>query len=216
MRIACITDLHGRLAALGRILADAGAVDAVLLGGDITNFGSPIDADRVVELARAKVSTVLAVAGNCDSVAIDRRLVELGVSLHGRGVLLGTVGLYGLSATPPWKKGMYQLSEDDLAAALWAGHAQVRQAAQQVVLAHIPPRDTRLDRTLFWSHAGSTALRTFIDQAQPGLVFCGHIHEARGVDRLGATVAVNCGHGARGAYAVAEVDQDVRVELRSA
>jgi len=216
MRIVCVTDLHGRLAALGRILADAGPADALLLGGDITNFGSPVDADRVIELARAKVSTVLAVAGNCDSAAIDRRLVELGVSLHGRGVLLGTVGLYGLSAAPPWKKGMYQLTEDALAAALWTGHAQVRQAEQQVVLAHVPPRDTRLDRTLFWSHPGSTALRTFIDHAQPGLVLCGHIHEGRGMDRLGATIAVNCGHGARGAYALADVDQHVRVELRSA
>jgi Icc-related predicted phosphoesterase len=216
MRIACITDLHGRLAALGRILADAGPVDAVLLGGDITNFGSPIDVDRVIELARAKVSTVLAVAGNCDSAAIDRRLVELGVSLHGRGVLLGPIGFYGLSATPPWKKGMYQLTEDDLAAALEAGHAQVCQAAQHVLLAHVPPHKTRLDRTLFWSHAGSTALRAFIEQAQPALVLCGHIHEARGTDRLGATAAVNCGYGARGAYVIAEVDQQVRVELRSA
>ncbi len=216
MRIACITDLHGRRAALGRILADAGAVDAVLLGGDITNFGSPIDADRVIELTRAKVSTVLAVAGNCDSAAIDRRLVELGVSLHGRGVLIRAVGLFGLSATPPWNKGMYQLTEAALAAALRAGHAQVRQAAQHVLLAHVPPYNTRLDRTLFWSHAGSSALRTFIEEAQPGLVLCGHIHEARGIDRLGATVAVNCGHGARGAYAIAEVEQQIRVELRSA
>jgi Icc-related predicted phosphoesterase len=216
MRIACITDLHGRMPALGRILADLGTADLLLLGGDITNFGSPIDAERVLALARTKVPEVWTVTGNCDSAAIERRLNELGVSLHGRGVIVDGIGLHGLSGIPPWKKGMFQLSEEELAAALESGYAAVRVAARHVLLAHAPPRDTRLDQTVFWQHAGSVAVREFVERTRPALVFCGHIHEGRGIERFGPTTLVNCGHGALGAYALAEIDDEVRVELRSA
>jgi Icc-related predicted phosphoesterase len=216
MRFVCITDLHGRLAALERVLGHAGPADAVLLGGDLTTFGSPSDAQRVVELARAHIPVVLAVAGNCDSAAIDRRLVELGVSLDGRGVVLGNVGLHGISGIPPWKKGMHQLPEQALAAALAAGADQMGLTAWHVVLAHAPPRGTQLDQTLFWKRAGSAALREFIDQRQPSLVVCGHIHEGRGIVRLGRSIVVNCGHGASGAYAVAQIDEHVSVQLCSA
>jgi hypothetical protein len=45
-------------------------------------------------------------------------------------------------------------------------------------------------------------------------VICGHIHEARGQAKIGNTVVVNCGPARDGNYAVAEVGDDVRVELK--
>jgi Icc-related predicted phosphoesterase len=217
MRLVCITDLHGRLAALERILADSGSTDAVLLGGDLTNFGSPVDVDRVIRNAQQKAPTVLAVAGNCDSAQIGRRLDELGVGLHGRGRVCGDVGIHGLSAIPPWKRGMYQLSEEELEAALQAGYGEIRDARQHVLLAHVPPHDTKLDRTFFWTHAGSAAVRSFIDRLHPALVFCGHIHEGRGLETIGATTVCNCGFGGHGDYAMAEITGDsIQVDLHSA
>ncbi len=217
MRLVCITDLHGRLLALKRILADAGPADAVLLGGDLTTFGSPADAEKIVALAQAYASNVFAVAGNCDSAAIDERLDQLGVGLHGRGVRCGSAGIHGLSAIPPWKRGMYQLSEEALAAALLAGHAAIDGAAQHVLLAHVPPRDLKADRTFFRKHAGSTAVREFVERTQPALVICGHIHEGRGIESLGRTTVVNCGFAGHGEYVVAELDGDAaKATLRSA
>jgi len=217
MQIVCITDLHGRLESLHRILADAGHPDVVLFGGDITNFGTPNDAARVIQLAQRHVPTVLAVAGNCDSAAIDEELERLGVALHGRGHVCGNVGIHGLSAIPPWRRGMYQLPEQDLEAALQRGHAAVEDASQHVLLAHVPPRGMKVDRTFFWTHAGSTAVRSFVDRIQPTLVFCGHIHEGRGIELSGRTTVVNCGFGGRGEYAVALLaDDKVQVVLRSA
>lgn len=217
MRLVAITDLHGREEALQAILSDAGNTDIVLLGGDITNFGSPVDADRMIQTAKENAATVLAVAGNCDSAEIDRRLDELGVGLHGRGRICENVGIHGLSAIPPWKRGMYQLSEETLSAALESGYASIRDARQRVLLAHVPPRGTRLDRTYFWTHAGSATVRSFIERVQPALVFCGHIHEGRGIEKLGSTTICNCGFGAHGEYAVADVTADAtQVSLRSA
>ena len=256
MKLLGITDLHDSPAALARILAGAGPIDAVLLGGDITNFGSPADAERLVRQAQAAGAPVLAVAGNCDSAEIDRRLAELGVSLFARGVILQDVALHGLSAMPPWHQTMYHFSEDELAEHLQAGYAQIMAKTasapeegagtscrndptnrpccawcpsvpgashmtsltgfSHIVLSHPPPRDGKLDPVFSGRHAGSTALRAFIERAQPALVVCGHIHEGRGIDTLGQTTVVNCGPAAAGSYALIELGDDLRVELRKA
>jgi Icc-related predicted phosphoesterase len=216
MRFLGVTDLHGNHRALERIVAEAGPVDAVLLGGDITHFGSADGVDKAVGLAGASGGAVLAVAGNCDSAKIDQRLVELGVSLNGRGVRLESVGVHGVSAIPPWISKMYQSTEDELAAALETGYAEVAEAAHHCVLAHVPPRGLRVDRVFFGRHVGSKALRKFVDQREPALVVCGHIHEGRGIERVGPTTVVNCGYGAKGHYALVEVGHEVQVELRRA
>ena len=213
MRVVCITDLHGALGALDGILSHAGPADVVLLGGDITSFGTPNAAEFLVQRARQHCPQVLTVGGNCDSAAIDERLASLGVSLFGRGVMLQGVGFYGVSAMPPWTGTMYELSEDEIAAALATGRGQLTQPRHEVVLSHTPPRGTLLDRTRRGEHVGSVAVRQFLDQVQPALVLCGHIHEARGTDRLGATTIVNCGAAFDGLYAVADVNAEIQVEL---
>ena len=49
---------------------------------------------------------------------------------------------------------------------------------------------------------GSTAVREFIEEVQPDVCVCGHIHESRGVDRIGRTVVVNPGTLLSGGYVV--------------
>lgn len=214
MRLLSITDLHDKRTALARILAQAGPVDAVLLGGDITNFGTPNDAERIVRQTEACGAKVWAVAGNCDSPAIEERLVSLGVSLFERGVLVDGVGFQGLSGMPPWHAHMYQFTEEALARSLDIGYAQLNGAKLHVVLSHPPPRAERIDYTQQGHHVGSTALRQFIDRVQPALVICGHIHEGRGIEQLGRTLVVNCGAAAAGFYALVEIGEPPTVELR--
>jgi hypothetical protein len=46
-------------------------------------------------------------------------------------------------------------------------------------------------------HAGSAAVRDFIEKYQPEYFFCGHIHEAQGVEIvMGKTRARNVGKAA--------------------
>ena len=186
----------------------------ILLGGDLTNFGTPADVEKIVYIAQSANLPVLAVAGNCDSAQIDRRLVELGLSVAEKGVIINDVGIHGLSAAPPWRRGMYEFTEEELAAQLQTGYNQIQNARWHVVLSHVPPRGIKLDRTHLFQHVGSTALREFIEQTHPALVVCGHIHESRGVDMLGPTTVVNCGPAASGFYAIAEISDQVRVDLR--
>jgi hypothetical protein len=42
-------------------------------------------------------------------------------------------------------------------------------------------------------HVGSKAIHDFIKAFKPDLVVCGHIHEARGTDKIGETVMINPG-----------------------
>ncbi|MBN2581184.1 MAG: metallophosphoesterase family protein [Pirellulales bacterium] len=213
IKLLCISDIHGNEKVLEVILRTAGKSDAVLLGGDLTHFGCPDDAERIVRLVQNFNPNVYAVAGNCDSKAIERRLNELGVGIGGKGRLLGALGIHGLSGAPPWQPTMYEFSEAELGRFLEAGAQALNAAKLYVVLSHPPPRGCLLDRTFLWKHVGSTALRDFVAARQPELVVCGHIHESRGVEQLGRTTVVNCGPATRGYYALAEVDREVRVAL---
>lgn len=212
MRMLLATDIHGAADVLAAMMAEAGPVDAALLGGDLTDFGTPGDAEKVVRAAAA-APRVFAVAGNCDSREIDRRLESLGVGLNGLGTTYAGVRFQGLSAMPPWIHRMYHYTEDELAELLQRGLRQCGDRGPHVVLSHCPPRGL-LDRTWLGSHAGSTALRTFLEQQHPTLVVCGHIHEGRGVEPFGATTVVNCGRGGDGYYAIAQWTGALTVELR--
>ncbi len=218
MVIVGISDLHGRVDALAALLDQVGRCDIVALAGDITHFGSPKDVDQVIDVCRAHADHVLAVAGNCDSASIDQRLSELGVGLAGRGVIINGVGIHGLSGIPPWRPGMYQFPEDKLASDLQLGFQQIIGASCHIVLTHVPPRQSGVDRVLWGCHVGSRAVQEFVSTLQPDILLCGHVHEGRGVERLAKTTIVNCGHAASGYYAkivipVPESKDQVKVEL---
>lgn len=59
-------------------------------------------------------------------------------------------------------------------------------------MTHVPPLGV-LDVTRDGSHAGSRAVLDFIRRRAPALHVAGHIHEARGVAKVGMTTVVNPG-----------------------
>jgi Icc-related predicted phosphoesterase len=214
VRRAYVVDVHDRFEAVGEVLARIGTVDALVVGGDITTFGSPQDVRRAVELWRPLAPRLFAVAGNMDSPAIDDELVELGVSLDGRGVVVEDVGLFGVSAAPysPLHTP-YELPDDELARRAADGHREAATARWTVFCPHAPPYGTACDRLRSGEHVGSRALRSFVERERPDVLLCGHIHESRGTDRLGTTRVVNPGPVAAGHYALLELGDDVSVEL---
>jgi uncharacterized protein len=214
VRIAYVVDVHDRFDAVGDALARTGPVDVLVVGGDITTFGTPDDAERAITQWRPLAPQLLAVAGNCDSPEIDARLVELEVSLDARGVVIDGVGLFGASAAPHSPLHTpYEVPDEELGRRADAGLADVDGARVRIFCPHSPPYDTACDRLRSGRHVGSPALRAFVDREQPDLLLCGHIHEARGVDDVGATRVVNPGPVASGHHAVVEIGDDLSVEL---
>ncbi len=214
MRIAYVVDVHDRFDAVGEALEALGEVDVLLVGGDLTNLGTADDAERAIELWRPLAPQLFALAGNMDSPAIDERLVDLGVSLDGRGVVVDGVGFAGVSAAPlsPLHTP-YELPEEELRRRAESGLDAIRDAQVRIFCPHAPPRDTTCDLLRSGEHVGSVAVRALVDREQPDVVLCGHIHEARGTDKIGSTRVVNPGPVASGHRALVEVADAVSVSL---
>ena len=199
---------------LGPVLREA---DWAILTGDLTHFGDPPDAFRVVDAVRQFCPNVLAVTGNLDMPWVIDALRSDGISLHGEGRRLGDLGIFGCGGsniTP--MDTPTELEEDDLTALLERAHAAVADAPRRLMICHTPPYDTRLDRLVNGTPVGSPAVRAFIERHVPDVAVVGHIHEGRGVDRVGGTLVLNAGALRDGGYVVVEDDgRAVSAELRS-
>ena len=195
----CIRD---RVRKLTGILAGR-RPDLILIAGDITHFSGWEVARKVLEPVLSLGVPVLAVHGNCDGRDVPQLLEELGIGLHDRRVEINGVGFIGLGGSniTPFNT-IWELTEDEIMKILERNYRP-----GDVILSHVPPRDTKADRIHSGLHVGSKALREFIERNQPPLVVTGHIHEARSVDRVGKTVIVNPGPLFRGYYAVIELDE---------
>lgn len=214
MKIAYLVDIHDRFDGVPGAMTKIGAVDLLVIGGDITTAGTPDEAALAVEDWRPLAPSLLVLAGNMDSPAIDRRLADLGVALDSRGFRFGEVGVFGVSAAPRSPLHTpYELGDDELGRRIESGFEAVEDCRVRIFCPHAPPRGTACDRLRSGEHVGSTVVRAFIEREQPDLVLCGHIHEARGIDAIGRTRVVNPGPAAAGHYAVVEVDDTVTVQL---
>jgi hypothetical protein len=214
MRIAYVVDVHDRFDAVPQALTEIGPVDVLLVGGDITTFGTPGDAAQAIESWKPLAPRLFAVAGNMDSPAIDARLVELGVSLDGRGVAIGEVGVAGVSAAPHSPLHTpHEISDQELGRRAAAALDEVHGCRVRILCPHAPPHGTVCDRLRSGEHVGSTALRALVEREQPDLVLCGHIHEARGEDVIGASRIVNPGPVTSGHYALVDVAEAVTVMI---
>jgi len=205
MRIVAITDIHGNAkmsVKLAELLADE-KPDVLLIAGDVTHFSGAETAGKVLQPLLETGAPVLAVHGNCDGRDVPELLDELGIWVHDRRRELNGVGFVGVGGSniTPFNT-IWELSEDEIREILLRNYRP-----GDIILSHVPPKDTKADRVRFGLHVGSSALREFIEENRPPLVVTGHIHEARSVDQVGETVIVNPGPLFRGYYAVVEFDE---------
>lgn len=189
MRLLIFSDIHGDIKALERLVATE--ADYYIAAGDLTSWGRGLD--RCGEVLRGRGDRVWVLPGNHESaeqVAQFCRKFRLR-DFHERAFPAGGYQVAGLgysNPTPFHTPGEY--SEEDLASRL----AAFEGMKPLVLVCHCPPLGTPLDRVREGVHAGSRAVRDFIERCQPDHFLCGHIHEAEGVEvTLGKTHAVNAG-----------------------
>lgn len=205
MRIIAFGDIHMATSTAGKI-PGIGNADMVIATGDLTNYGKRKEAKQVLDQLLSYNRNLLAVFGNLDNFDIDEYLEQLGMNLHGQARLLHSrvclVGSGGSNLTPFGTPGEY--TEKEIAENLKTGYQQAKEfislarpfAGDRIPLllvSHVPPRETRVDRLHNGKHVGSRAVREFIENHQPDLCITGHIHEARGEDRIGSTHIINPG-----------------------
>ena len=217
MRLVCFGDIHMAFRAIERLGPALRGADCAILTGDLTHFGDPPDAFRVVNAVREHCPNVLAVTGNLDMPWVIDAFRAEGISLHGEGRRLGDLGVFGCGGsniTP--MDTPTELEEPELRAVLERAHASVADAPRRLMICHTPPYDTRLDRLMNGRPVGSPAVRAFIETRRPDVAVVGHIHEGRGTDCVGDTLVLNPGALRDGGYVLVEDDgAGLRAELRS-
>jgi Icc-related predicted phosphoesterase len=206
MRILQVSDVHGSLEAAERISRKAGEVNAdlIVIAGDITHFGGPSTALKILERISKSGLPLFFVSGNCDSPELLSWQPEglNAYNLHGRmrefsGYLFAGVG--GGSG----KFGTLTELEEDEFENILRGFRDV--GGKLILVAHSPPYGTEADYT-GTKHIGSISVKRFIEEVKPLLVCAGHAHEGRSITRLGSTVVVNAGPAKDGFCAIIEIE----------
>ena len=186
--------------------------DVCVIGGDLTNVGSVKEAEAALERFRPLCKHLVCVAGNMDLPAHDDLFVRSGESINGRGIVIDGIGFFGVSAAPVSRLHTpYEITEEQIAETIAAGYKDVVKCKRKIFVPHAPPYGTRVDIIHAGIHVGSTAVRDFIEDYQPDVVLCGHIHEARGQDKIEETKIVNCGTAKAGNYVVVEIGEHIRI-----
>ncbi len=210
-------DIHESTGVLSSIPGLARA-DGVIISGDLTNRGSRVAGEHVLDAVAAVNPHILAQPGNMDTYAVQEVLRERGMNFH-RTVreLAPGVGLMGVGlSTPTPFNTPGEVSEETLGGWLDETHAGADHFDKLVVVIHEPPANTAVDRLGDGRHVGSPSVRRFIERVQPDIFISGHIHESRGVDRIGKTPVFNPGMLAGGGFVRIDYDNgELSAELMS-
>jgi uncharacterized protein len=220
----------------GRLVSDEAARDQLLerLMNERIEAWMVLATER---LADCEVPLYL-IPGNDDSFSIDSILNRHEYApINADGHVLDIPGglqllSYGWSNETPWKTRR-EVTEDELHDRLDELAGEVRDPRSAIFMIHVPPYDSGLDTApildenlrptvsagdVLRGPVGSTAVRRLIEERQPLLGVHGHVHEAAGERRIGATVCVNPGseanHGILRGYLVDVADGEVELVQR--
>jgi uncharacterized protein len=195
VKILIFSDIHGDLRALERIVARP--ADVYIAAGDLATFGRGLD--RCGEVLKPLGEKLWVLPGNHETHNDTRAFCQrFGfVDFHRQVRRLESratthwAGLGYSNITPFNTPGEY--TEEEIANAL----AAFDGIKPLYLVVHFPPFNTKLDEFAPGKHAGSPALREWVEKNQPLFLFCGHIHETAGWrESLGGTQCFNVGkHG---------------------
>jgi len=195
---------------LAAVQHDRSAIDALFLQIMVETL------ERWLRLAeerlRAKGVRLYVMLGNDDEPALrevlarspvvvdpEDRIIELGEGFQ----MLSC----GFANPTPWHSPR-EMPEVELQRHLEYLAGQLEEPARSVFNLHVPPIQTAIDTapvvdenlspviqgsSILMGPAGSIAVRAVIEQYQPLISLHGHIHESRGVVRIGKTVCINPG-----------------------
>ena len=188
-RLLIFSDIHNDWKTLESILRVE--ADFYISAGDQVTWGRNLD--RCGQMLKTRGEKVWVLPGNHESASQIAALCEqYGLNdFHQRQFTAGAWHVAGLGYSNPTPFN----TPGECSEAQIAEHLEPFAGLDPLVLVcHAPPYGTALDRIRPGLHAGSTAVRDFIQRCQPAHFFCGHIHEAEGVSiEMGRTRAHNVG-----------------------
>lgn len=189
MKLLVFSDIHNDYRALERLIETE--ADYYVAAGDLVSWARGLD--RCGEIMRPRADRVYVLPGNHESAGdIAAFCRKFGFhDFHEQALEAGGFHIAGLGYSNPTPFNTPgEFTEEEIAMRL----ARFAELQPLVLICHAPPHGTPLDKVRNGVHAGSKSVREFIEKRQPLYFFCGHIHEAAGVEiEFGKTRAVNVG-----------------------
>ena len=207
MKILIVSDIHGT--SRGREVAFRNIAihkpDLVLVTGDITQFGPPSDARTFLNELGTKVRT-LAMPGNCDPWEVVRAIeASRAGNLHAQRLTIEGLTFVGFGGSNPTPfKTIFELPEEEIFKALDSLMERTK-SDRTILVTHCPPRGFR-DLVVGRGNMDSDAIAQVVEKYKPRMVISGHIHEAYGVEEIGAnTTIINPGAAKEGRAAIIDI-----------
>ncbi len=144
------------------------------------------------------IADVIGGYSNENIVNINERTFELDGGIEGFGIPYSNI--------TPWHLPG-DITEEALDGKIRVLEGKLRDPTNSIFVIHVPPVDTAIDQAPYledlhlkvdmtgvqMSHVGSTAVRAAIEKAQPLASLHGHIHESKGLAKIGRTQCFNAG-----------------------
>lgn len=210
MKILMITDIHSNPDKIYAYL-DENSVDEIIITGDVTEFGpESLFVDTLNKFS--EYANVHALFGNCDpnnsSELIDKSNV---INIHDNTSNIGDIKLVGFGGSNPTPFDTPNEYSDEFLYENLNKYSDILASDSFTILVtHAPPLDTNADKIESGAHVGSSAVRKIIEETQPTLNVCGHVHESIGKDKVGNTIVVNPGDANSGHACIIELsDEDI-------
>jgi len=218
VRALILSDFHGHREAFSKAASEAKRlkVELIAVCGDITNFGHIKKARTLLTPLTNLNLPILYVPGNCDLSSFFEEKIDKAQNLHASCVTIKNYAFIGVGGAPPSPLNTpLEFPEKWIMDSLNTGYKMCSSEKKLIILSHTPPINTKIDLAQMNKHIGSQSVRLFVEEQKPLAVFCGHVHEAPGIDWIGGTLVTNPGPAKKGNYALAEINDTIEVKLET-
>ncbi len=190
MKILALSDIHRDISFI-KDMAKKGKesnVDLVILAGDLADDHGRIDG--MIGPFKEQNLDVAILPGNHEGLSETYFLTNhYNIKhLHGKTIKHGKIGIFGCGYADV---GVHQLTEQEFFQTLKDTHKELDDCEHKIMVSHVQPSDSILGIGIW---PGSTGVRKAVEELQPSLHICGHIHETHGMeDRIKNTRIINVG-----------------------
>lgn len=215
MEVLLVTDIHGRVENLKEIISKE-EFDVFLCAGDLS------DASRYNNYSK-NLEDVLDVFGDNKGKAIPgnmdpedncvEKLNEYDRNLHKKKVSFKDFDAVGFGGGKTPFGTYFEPTGQQISNKILELYRDM-SSDKKVAVVHQPPKNTKLDLTSDGQNVGSKEVRELLEKKDFNLFLTGHIHEARGKDKIGETMLVNPGPVLEGYYGKAKIDDEIKVKLK--
>ncbi len=218
MKVLLLTDIHGNIEKLDRIIHKEDDFDVALCAGDISDAKRFDDYEkrlkRVLKVFDKQRKLTKLVPGNMDKeeVCIEN-LIDFRMNLHKNICSFDEFEAVGFGGGQTPFGTPFEPEEQEIVDTIETLYQRMKDDKKVAVL-HNPPHGYNVDITN-GEHVGSKKITKMLEEKDFDLVVTGHIHECPGIDDIEGTKLINPGATDNGRYGIAYINDEIEVELKS-